>query len=116
MEELQQQLDKFRHYYNHIRPHRSIGRNTPATAYGLIPKATPTGSESIWKVRYDKVNEGRITLRYGNKMLHLGVGRQHEREEVIALVKDRDVTIIDYQGTVLGEYEIDPNKNYQPKK
>ena len=30
--------------------------------------------------------------------------------------KDRDVTIIDYQGTVLGEYEIDPNKNYQPKK
>ena len=98
------------------RTHRSIGRNTPATVYGLIPKATPTGSESIWKVRYDKVNEGRITLRYGNKMLHLGVGRQHEREEVIALVKDKDVTIIDYQGTVLGEYEIDPNTNYQPKK
>lgn len=116
LEELQAQLDNFRHYYNHIRPHRSIGRNTPATSYALIPKATPTGSESIWKVRYDKVNEGRITLRYGNKMLHLGVGREHEREEVIALVKDRDVTIIDTQGTVLGEYEIDPHKNYQPKK
>jgi transposase InsO family protein len=116
LEELQQQLDHFRHYYNHIRPHRSIGRNTPATAYGLIPKATPSGSDSIWKVRYDKVNEGRITLRYGNKMLHLGVGRQYEREEVIALVKDLHVTIIDTLGTVLGEYEINPNKNYQPKK
>ena len=116
LEELQTQLDNFRHYYNHIRPHRAIGRNTPATSYALIPKATPTGSESIWKVRYDKVNEGRITLRYGNKMLHLGVGREHEREEVIALVKDTDVTIIDTQGTVLGEYEINPHKNYQPKK
>lgn len=116
LEELQTQLDNFRHYYNHIRPHRAIGRNTPATSYALIPKATPTGSESIWKVRYDKVNEGRITLRYGNKMLHLGVGREHEREEVIALVKDTDVTIIDTQGTVLREYEINPHKNYQPKK
>jgi transposase InsO family protein len=116
IEELQHQLDAFRHYYNHIRPHRALNRNTPATAYSLIPKATPTGSESIWKVRYDKVNEGRITLRYGNKMLHLGVGRQHEREEIIALIKDRDVTIIDTQGTVLGEYEINPEKNYQAKK
>jgi transposase InsO family protein len=116
IEELQHQLDTFRHYYNHVRPHRALNRNTPAVAYSLIPKATPTGSESIWKVRYDKVNEGRITLRYGNKMLHLGVGRQHEREEVIALIKDRDVTIIDTQGTVLGEYVIDPQKNYQAKK
>lgn len=49
-------------------------------------------------------------------MLHLGVGRQYEREEVIALVKDLHVTIIDTLGTVLGEYEINPNKNYQPKK
>ncbi|MEY4996888.1 MAG: hypothetical protein RLY59_292 [Actinomycetota bacterium] len=116
LDELQHQLDEFRHYYNHIRPHRALNRNTPATAYSLIPKATPTGAESIWKVRYDKVNEGRITLRYGNKLLHLGVVRQHEREEVIALIKDRDVTIIDPQGTVLGEYEIDPEKNYQAKK
>jgi len=116
LEELQHQLDAFRNYYNHIRPHRALNRNTPAVAYSLIPKATPSGTESIWKVRYDKVNEGRITLRYGNKMLHLGVGRQHEREEVIALIKDRDVTIIDTQGTVLGEYVIDPEKNYQAKK
>lgn len=115
--QLQEQLDAFRHYYNHVRPHRSIGRNTPAIAYALIPKAAPgSPTDSTWKVLYSKVNEGRITVRFGNKMLHLGVGREHETHDVIALLKDHDVTIIDPQGTVLGEYLIDPDKNYQAKK
>ncbi len=114
---LQKHLDHFRKYYNTIRPHASIGRNTPITAYQLLPKATPgSPEESIWKVRYDRVNEGKITLRYGNKMLHLGVGRAHEKQDVIALIKNREVTILDPNGTILGEYLIDPNRNYQAKK
>lgn len=114
---LQKHLNTFRNYYNTVRPHSSIGRNTPITAYQLLPKATPGGTgESIWKVRYDRVNEGKITLRYGNKMLHLGIGRTHEKQDVIALIKDKEVTILDPQGTILGEYLIDPNRNYQAKK
>lgn len=115
--QLQQQLDAFRTYYNTVRPHRSLGRNTPETAYRLLPKAEPGAvDESIWRVRYDRVNQGNITIRFDNKMLHLGVGRPHDKQDVIALIKDRDVTVIDHQGTILGEYEIDPTKNYQAKK
>jgi transposase InsO family protein len=115
--QLQQQLDAFRTYYNSVRPHRSLGRNTPETAYRLLPKAAPGGlEESIWKVRYDRVTQGNITIRFVNKMLHLGAGRPHDKQDVIALIKDRDVTVIDHQGTILGEYEIDPSKNYQAKK
>ena len=37
------QLDPFRRYYNTIRPHRALGRRTPAQAYTARPKADPTG-------------------------------------------------------------------------
>ena len=40
---LQQQLDQFRDYYNHVRPHRALGRRTPAEAYAARPKATASG-------------------------------------------------------------------------
>ena len=87
MAQLQEQLDTFRLYYNTIRPHRSLGRNTPQTAYTLLPKATPGGvEESIWKVRYDRVNQGNIPLRHQGKLLHLGIGRTHDKTDVIGPV------------------------------
>src|SRR3954454_7877331 len=39
--ELQTQLDAFRAHYNPARPHRAVGRRTPAAAYTARPKATP---------------------------------------------------------------------------
>ena len=41
--DLQRQLDRFRRYYNTVRPHRAIGRRTPAQAYAARPKARPAG-------------------------------------------------------------------------
>jgi transposase InsO family protein len=40
---LQAQLDRFGSYYDEQRPHRAIGRRTPAEAYAARPKATPSG-------------------------------------------------------------------------
>jgi len=40
---LQAQLDAFRPVYNEQRPHRAIGRRTPAAAYAARPKAHPAG-------------------------------------------------------------------------
>jgi transposase InsO family protein len=40
--ELQAQLDRFAGYYNTQRPHRALGRRTPAAAYAARPKATPS--------------------------------------------------------------------------
>src|SRR6266446_90157 len=44
MRQLQAQLDRFRAYYNTVRPHRALGRRTPRQAYDARPKAVPTGT------------------------------------------------------------------------
>lgn len=118
IEELQQILDTFRDYYNQHRPHRSINRRTPAFAYQLIPKATPTAPDdpNLWRVRYDRVDPGgKVSLRYANRMLHLGIGRPHAGTDVIILIHNTNVTVIDPDGTVLSEHSIDPERTYQPQ-
>ena len=65
--QLQRQLDRFVSYYNEERPHRGIGRKTPASEYAAREKAVP--SPSFVKVgdrrlRFDRVDKaGRVTLR-----------------------------------------------------
>ena len=41
LEQLQAQLDWSRANYNRVRPHRALGRNTPAEGYGARAKAGP---------------------------------------------------------------------------
>jgi Integrase core domain len=38
---LQAQLDRFRRYYNTVRPHRALGRRSPAQAFTARTKAAP---------------------------------------------------------------------------
>jgi transposase InsO family protein len=116
IEELQAVLDGFRDYYNTQRPHRAINRRTPAFAYELIPKASPTAPDdpNLWRVRYDRVDPGgKISLRYANRMLHLGIGRPHTGTDVIVLIHNHEATVIDADGTVLSEHRIDPERTYQ---
>lgn len=117
--DLQSILDDFSRYYNEQRPHRALNRHTPHFAYTLIDKATPTSPEdpNLWRVRYDLVDaSGKVSLRHSNHMLHLGIGRAHARTEIIALIHNDHATVIDLNGTVLGEYDLDPSTNYQAKK
>jgi transposase InsO family protein len=62
--ELQAQLEAFRIIYDEHRPHRAIGRITPAQAYLARPKAHPAGrgAPGHFRLRYDLVDRGgRIT-------------------------------------------------------
>ena len=112
-------LDSFRHYYNQQRPHRALGRRTPEFAYQLIPKAAPTTPDDpdLWRVRYDTIDTGgRITLRYGGHLLHLGIGRAHARTQIICLIHNLDATVINNNtGLILAEFTLNPNRDYQRK-
>lgn len=119
LEELQQQLENFQTFYNNHRPHRSINRKTPAFAYNLIPKAEPRlkKEENIWRIRYDKVdNHGKVSLRWDNRMLHLGIGHAHNRKDIIIMQHGLEITVITPDGEVISEHKINPKQGYQPKK
>ena len=119
--QLQDQLDTFRSYYNTVRPHRAIGRRTPAQAFAARAKAKPRHPgldlPAQYRVRRDRVDSGgKVTLRYHSRLLHLGIGRRYAGTRVLLLVKDRDVRVINENGELLAAFTLDPTKQYQTQK
>ena len=114
--ELQAQLDAFRLAYDEARPHRALGRRTPAEAYRASPKAHPAGrgAPGHLRLRYDLVDKGgRITLRRAGRLHHLGIGAAHARKRVLAIVDERAVTVVDLgTGEVLSSHLIAPDRDY----
>jgi len=110
-------LDDYRDYYNHVRPHRALRQRTPAFAYMLIPKATPTPPDdpNIWRVRYGTIDrDGKTTIRHSGRLLHLGIGRAHARTEIIALIhNDHTITSARSSGEILSDFTLDPTRRYQ---
>jgi len=120
LDELQAQLDRFASLYNQQRPHRSLPhRATPATIYHSLPKAAPITSRELdhhHRVRHDGIdNEGKVTLRHGGRLFHIGVGRTHARTPVILLVQDLDIRVVHAAtGELLRALTLDPSRSYQP--
>jgi transposase InsO family protein len=117
--QLQALLDRYRDYYNQVRPHRALGRRTPAQAYTARPKAVPTGTPidtGHYRVRHDRIdNSGVITLRHHSRLHHIGLGRRHAGTRVLVLVRDLDVRVLTTDGQLLRELTLDPSRDYQPQ-
>lgn len=121
IEDLQDQLDRFRELYNTVRPHRALGRRTPNQAFTARLKASPTGNglttPTHYRVRHDKLDSsGVVTLRYRSRLHHIGIGRAHKNTRVLILVADLDIRILTQDGALLRHLTLDPNRDYQPLK
>lgn len=117
LEELQSQLDRFLHYYNDVRPHRSLHGRTPLQAYSARVKAQPAGDDRRvhFRVRQDKVDEtGKVSLRYMSRLYKIGLGRTHKGRPVKLLIADEQIRVIDLDGQLIRELTLDPTRNYQP--
>jgi len=115
--ELQAQLDRFASYYNTVRPHRAIGRRTPAEAFAARPKATPSGPSipGHYRVRRDRIdNAGAVTLRHDSRLHKIKVGRRHVGARVLMLVAGLEVRIITEDGELLRALTLDTSRLYQP--
>lgn len=119
-EELQAQVDRFVHYYNEVRPHRAKNRKTPLSAFNSRDKARPRPASGAFtrelRVRHDKVDkDGSVTIRYKSKLHHIGMGRALKGRRVILLVAGRHIRVVDEEGQLLRELELDPSRDYQPR-
>jgi len=119
IEALQDQLDRFRDYYNTVRPHRAIGRKTPAEAFGARPKATPSLARLAvpgrFRLRRDKVDiTGVVTLRHNSRLHHIGLGRRLTGTRVLALIDGLRIRVLTEDGELLRELILDPARDYQP--
>jgi transposase InsO family protein len=117
--QLQTQLDRFRRYYNDLRPHRALGRRTPAHAYTARPKAIPTGipfHAGHYRTRHDRIDpSGVFTLRHNSRLHHIGIGRRHAGKHILVLVHDLHIRVLTTDGELLRELQLDPTKDYQPQ-
>lgn len=113
--ELQQQLDAFRAYYNYIRPHRALNRQTPMAVFKSLLKARPLNQPATidHRVRRDKIDRfGSVTLRYLSKLRHIRVGTAHKNRKVRLFVAGADVRIVTEDGQLLRALTLEPNRSY----
>jgi hypothetical protein len=85
---------------------RADGKPGPRASLSLSPRRC--------RVRQDKISCGKVTLRYRSKLYHAYVGRGHEGNAVLILVKDRDVRILTAGGELIRQFNLDPKRSYQP--
>ena len=115
--QLQRELGRFVDYYNEVRPHRGIGRRTPAEVYAAREKAGP--SPSFVKVgdrrlRFDRVDRsGRVTLRRRGRLHHIGIGNAYTGWRVAMLIDGLKIEIVALDGSPLRRLVLDPAKDYQ---
>lgn len=116
---LQTQLAAFAGYYNTARPHRGIGRRTPAQAFAARPKAGPRRHgvlvDEHYRVRRDRIDaSGVITIRHNSRLHHIGLGRRHAGVRVIVLIRELDIRVLDQDtGHLLRALTLDPSRDYQ---
>ena len=116
--ELQTILEDVVAYYNDVRPHRGINRQTPATAYNARAKAKPDTliNDPHWRIRHDTVDvRGHVSLRYLGRLRHLNVGWSYRGQAIRLYILDDVVTFATDDGEFIGETRIDPERDYQPK-
>jgi transposase InsO family protein len=110
--DLQAQLDWFRSYYNHQRPHRAIGRITPVERLNASPRLQPTTQLSDAVQRHINTTvtaTGIIELHRWS----IGIGVDHAGQPAEVYLTSTHANVF-IKGALVRHLEIDPNRHYQP--
>jgi transposase InsO family protein len=110
--ELQAQLDAFTAYYNHQRPHRGIGRITPADRWTATPPAINLGIALPGPTQQTELVVGdNGVVRLGR--YRIAIGSQWRRRHARVHHDDTHAAIfIDH--TLVRALTLDPTRSYQP--
>jgi transposase InsO family protein len=109
--ELQDQLDTFVDYYNHQRPHRSLGRRTPTNVWDTTPRSGPAdqplGQPTI--IDHNPVYDGVVWT--GPYRIRIGAPHNNNRATIIRTGTRCHVFIA---GRLIRALTLDPTRSHQP--
>ena len=114
--ELQDQLDRFVHIYNHERPHQGIGRVTPVTRWQATPASGPA-AEPLAHPVFPKAHV-RTALVGSNGSVEaskvlIGLGAEYIGQTARIVIDDRYASVY-IDDHLVRHLKIDPARRYQP--
>jgi hypothetical protein len=84
-------------------------------AHEATPRLEPL-DDAHYRVRHDVIDRfGKLTLRHGSRLHHIGLGRRHAGTKVLVLIKDLHIRITSTDDQPIHELELDPTRDYQPQ-
>jgi transposase InsO family protein len=111
--ELQTQLDTFVAYYNHQRPHRGIGRQTPAQRWAARPPAINLGVALPSPARRTQSTVTANGVVLVGRHYKIGIGSQWRGQQALVHYDDTHAAVfIDHQ--LVRALTLDPTRRYQP--
>jgi transposase InsO family protein len=110
--QLQGQLDAFCHIYNQQRPHRAIGRRTPAAVYAATAKTGPSDRPVGTPTHIHRVTVHNGVC-YINKRYSITVGAAHNGHSATVIVTGLSCHIF-ITGRLIRHLQLDPTRRTQP--
>lgn len=112
MAELQAQVDWFRHYYNHQRPHRSIGRAIPGVVWASTAKSGPSNHPITARpaVSTNTVSCGAVQP---SRALAIAIGAAYDGLQATTVVTGQAAHVF-IDGRLIRQLTIDPTRRRQP--
>ena len=112
VEELQVQLDIFRHIYNHQRPHRSLDRQFPAQVWADAPKSGPASRPiTPTEIYRNKIHAGRVEI--GHHRYGITVGAAYNGDHALTIITGTACHIF-IDGQLVRALTLDPARRTQP--
>jgi transposase InsO family protein len=110
--ELQAQLDAFRDFYNHHRPHRGIGRQRPAHVWANAPKAGPADRPlgAVTTVHQGTVTGGTVSARRRYK---ISLGAAHNGHQALTVITGTACHVF-INGRLIRQLTLDTTRRNQP--
>lgn len=109
-DQLQQQLDHWRHHYNHDRPHKAANGDTPIQRWTATARTTPDQPRPAQPVSGLRRVSPTGTISWDSFTIALDRRRAHEN--VLVIADNLDVTIHGLGG-IIRRLQIDPTRRYQ---
>lgn len=112
LEELQSHLDQFALIYNHQRPHRALGRRTPAQVFTTTPNVGPADRpiNTPTSIGHPTVIAGAISV---GSRYQIAVGNRWNGQQALTITTGPRCHIF-IAGQLIRALTINPSRKYQP--